>query len=126
MIDFDSLTIGEAKRLASMFGGTVAAPTNPPAENIGEVVLLRTFAAGVWIGRKVWERESGAVVKLTEARRVWKFKGAGDCSELSLVGPRDGGQIGPVVTTTIQGVIEEYVATPACIEAVAKVLPWSR
>ena len=125
MIDIDSLTIGEAKRLASMFGGAVAAPV-APAENIGEVVLLRTYAAGVWIGRKVWERESGAVVKIAEARRIWKFKGAGDCSELSLVGPRDGGQIGPVVTTTIQGVIEEYVAAPACIEAVAKVLPWSR
>jgi hypothetical protein len=123
-IDIDSLTIGEARKLAAMFGAAPAPP--PPAPNIGAVVLLRTFAAGVWIGRKVSERNGGSSCSLAEARRIWGWKGAGDCSELSLVGPRDGGQIGPVVSTEVHGVIEEYVAAPEAVAAVAKVAPWTR
>lgn len=127
MIDIDSLTIGEARKLAALFGGAVA-PTpasDTPPRHAGDVVLLRTYAAGVWIGIKVAERNGGSSVALTDARRIWSWVGAGDCSELSLVGPRKGGRIGPSVAVEVHGVIEEYKAADACIAAVKAVPPWS-
>lgn len=125
-MNIDNLTIGEARAIAALFQQApgAGAPSAPP--NFGATVLLRTYAAGVWIGRKAGERNGGSSVTLADARRIWSWKGAGDCSELSLVGPRDGGKIGPVVAPEVHGVIEEYVATPECIAAVAAVAPWTR
>lgn len=48
---------------------------------IGEFVLVRTFSAGVHCG--VLAESSGTAVLLTDARRVWRWRGANSLHELS-------------------------------------------
>lgn len=72
----DDLTIGEAKALASMFGGT--AEQKFDNKMIGEYVIVRCRDAGVHCG--VLESTDGRQCVLTESRRLWywKVKGSGD------------------------------------------------
>lgn len=51
---------------------------------IGEFVLVRTYSAGVHCGTLA--DCSGTVVVLTDARRVWRWKGANSLNELSIHG----------------------------------------
>lgn len=51
---------------------------------IGEFVLVRTFSAGVHCG--VLEEIGGTAVTLIDARRIWRWRGANSCHELSLYG----------------------------------------
>ena len=39
---------------------------------IGEQVIIRTYAAGVWFG--TLDQKGGAEVILTDARRMWRWK----------------------------------------------------
>jgi hypothetical protein len=76
-MDISNLTIGQAREIAAMFGGSVAgaAPANPM---IGKYVIVRCRDAGVHAG--VLESTDGRACILTEARRLWywKVKGSGD------------------------------------------------
>jgi hypothetical protein len=47
----------------------------------GEFVLVRTFSAGVHCG--FLAESNGTAVLLTDARRVWRWRGANSLSELS-------------------------------------------
>ncbi len=51
---------------------------------IGEFVLVRTFSAGVHCG--TLKEVSGTCVLLTDARRVWRWRGANTLNELSQQG----------------------------------------
>ena len=51
---------------------------------IGEFVLVRTFSAGVHCG--ILEESNGTAVVLTDARRVWRWRGANSLNELSVKG----------------------------------------
>ena len=48
---------------------------------IGRFCLVRTFSAGVHCG--TLKESSGTAVVLTDARRVWRWRGANSLSELS-------------------------------------------
>lgn len=48
---------------------------------IGEFVVVRTYSAGVHCG--VLAESAGTSVVLTDARRVWRWRGANTLSELS-------------------------------------------
>lgn len=50
----------------------------------GTFVLVRTFSAGVHCG--TLKESAGTAVVLTEARRVWRWRGANSLHELSLHG----------------------------------------
>ena len=69
-IDSNSLTIGQAKELATLFGG--AQPQQPGLNNmIGKKCVVRTYSAGVWFGEVA--EKSGNEVIVKNARRMWKW-----------------------------------------------------
>lgn len=51
---------------------------------IGEFVVVRTYSAGVHVGTLA--ESNGTAVLLTDARRVWRWRGANSLHELSLHG----------------------------------------
>jgi len=76
-MNIDNMTIGDAKRIAAMFGGAVPAAAFDSGM-LGKYVLVRCRDAGVHAG--VLEATEGRSCVLTEARRLWywKVKGSGD------------------------------------------------
>ena len=50
-------------------------------------VIVRTYSAGVFAG--VFESRKGQEVVLTDARRIWYWKGAASLSQLAMEGTRD-------------------------------------
>jgi hypothetical protein len=73
MINLDELTIGDAKKLASMFGGNGQQIITSSIDNFchGKVVIIRTYSAGVWAGT-LSEKSKDEVI-LKNARRMWKW-----------------------------------------------------
>lgn len=51
---------------------------------IGKFVIVRTWTAGIHCG--VLAESHGTAVRLTEARRIWRWRGANTLHELSLHG----------------------------------------
>ena len=69
-IDINSLTIGQAKELASLFGA--AQPQQPSLNSmVGKKCVIRTYSAGVWFGEVA--EKSGNEVIVKNARRLWKW-----------------------------------------------------
>ena len=70
MIDINSLTIGQAKELAALFGG--AQPQQSSLNGmIGKKCIVRTYSAGVWFGEIAEKAGNEVIVK--NARRMWKW-----------------------------------------------------
>ena len=70
MIDINSLTIGQAKELASFFCG--AQPQQSGLNGmIGKKCVVRTYSAGVWFGEIA--EKSGNEVIVKNARRMWQW-----------------------------------------------------
>jgi hypothetical protein len=68
---------------------------------IGEFVLVRTYSAGVHMGTLA--ESAGTAVMLTDARRLWRWKGANTLHEVSLHGVGNGSRISepvPVILLT--------------------------
>ena len=60
------------KEIAEMIGmKNTAAESGLNSFGIGQEVIIRTYAAGVWFGRL--KEKSGDEVILTEARRMWRW-----------------------------------------------------
>jgi hypothetical protein len=82
-----------------------------------QFVVVRSYAAGVHVGTLVSKRDSGGrmVVKLSNARRVWRWKGANSLHELALNGPsEDYTRISePVPSIEVSDVVEVIDATDA-------------
>ncbi len=68
-MNINDLTIGEAKKLAAMFGGGEAVMLSTP--HIGKKCIIRAYASGVHFGTVV--RHNGRQVELSNARRLWRF-----------------------------------------------------
>ena len=51
---------------------------------IGKYAVIRTYSAGVHVG--VLQSQSGKEVTLTDARRIWSWRGAFTLSEISQKG----------------------------------------
>jgi hypothetical protein len=68
-MDLNSLTIGQVKELASMFG---AAPQVRAHPFIGKYVIARCYSAGVHAGTVV--SVDGENVVLADSRRLWSWK----------------------------------------------------
>jgi hypothetical protein len=127
-MDIDSLTIGQARELARLFSAHSAAPSvTIGADRVGKVCLIRSRGSGVWIGTMVSRsiHAAGVSVELSDARRLWYWEGAGECSTLALTGPTDG-KIGPACSPIVHEVVEEHVCAPAAIAALARVPVWTK
>ena len=59
------------KEIAELFGMKNTAAESGLNSFIGQEVIIRTYAAGVWFGRL--KEKSGNEVILTEARRMWRW-----------------------------------------------------
>lgn len=77
-IDVNTLTIGQAKKIAAMFQQCATplyareAATDLDDFAIGKTVIIRTYSAGVWCG--TLDRKAGNEVILKDARRMWYWK----------------------------------------------------
>lgn len=56
-----------------------------PAKSKAPIVVVRTYSAGVHVGRVI-ERRTSKEIKLGGAVRVWRWKGANTLHELALHG----------------------------------------
>jgi hypothetical protein len=74
MTNIDSLTIGEAKQIASFFNKSCQQEQAHPM--LGRRCLVRTYSAGVHIGDVV-SVTNGTEVLLKNALRLWKWEGGG-------------------------------------------------
>ena len=74
--------------------------------NTNTLVVVRTYSAGVHIG-KLAERE-GTAVTLTDARRLWRWRGANTLNEVATHGVAQGYTrlSEPVPTITLTQAIE--------------------
>lgn len=79
-MNINDLTIGEAKELASLFGGVTQ---QKKSFFVGRKVIIRTYSAGVHYGELV--EKDGAEVILKDARRLWYWKTANKGISLSEV-----------------------------------------
>lgn len=88
-MDFDNLTIGEAKKLACMIKGLTgeqASSSNSCCHPmVGKYCIVRTFSAGVHIGvvKEVYPALQGSDVVFESSRRLWKWEGAFTLSEVA-------------------------------------------
>jgi len=87
-----------------------------------DYVIVRTDRAGVHIGRLV--SQDGQIVRLADARRIWRWRGANTLNELSKVGGDTGfTRISePITEVTLLDAIELV----PCTESAAKNLTVSR
>ena len=72
-MNINDLTIGQAKELASLFGGNTAQPAINNGM-LGKYVIVRCHDAGVHAG--ILESHQGRECVLTESRRLWYWKAA--------------------------------------------------
>ena len=72
-MNINDLTIGQAKELTALFGGTQPQQQQPASLNnmIGKKCIVRTYSAGVWFGEIAEKSGNEMVVK--NARRMWKW-----------------------------------------------------
>lgn len=72
---------------------------------LGTLVLVRTVSAGVHFGNL--EARNGGEATITDARRIWSWKGANTLSEIATKGVEGGSRISqPVPWILLIGVIE--------------------
>lgn len=68
-------------------------------------VVVRTYSAGVHVG--ILGPKAGEEVTLTDARRIWYWKGANTLNEISLHGVEKGSKVSEAVPEiTLRGWIE--------------------
>lgn len=118
-IKLDDLTIGEAKKLAALFGGNQVTTESTLNSMIGEKVIVRCYAAGVFFG--TLHQKSGAEVILKDARRMWTWhaKKSISLSGCALYGiVDDKSRIAPAVDSIWLEAIEIIPCTKDAIESI--------
>jgi hypothetical protein len=92
----------------------------------GEYVIVRTYSAGVFAGTLV--ARNGREVELSEARRLWYWRGAASLSELAMKGvkmPMDCKFPEPVKTVLLLEAIEILPVEPIAEKSIKGVAPWT-
>jgi len=93
---------------------------------IGKYVICRTYSAGVFAG--ILASRDGREVVLTDARRVWYWRGAASLSELSMRGtsdPRGCKFPGPVGEVLLTEAIEILPCTAQAEQSIRSVPEWT-
>lgn len=76
-MNIEDMTINELKEKAKRC-------VEMEARKMSDIVLIRTYSAGVHFGKL--DKREGREVTLTNARRVWQWRGARTLSEMALRG----------------------------------------
>lgn len=88
-------------------------------------VIVRTYSAGVFAG--IFQSRTGQEVVLTEARRLWYWKGAASLSQLALEGPSQPTACkfpAAVPQVELLQAIEILDCTTAARKSIEAVAPW--
>ncbi len=111
-MNINEMTIGQAKELATLFGGQTVAATNNNSL-IGTKVIIRASSAGVHYGELV--SIDGDTVVLKNARRLWYWivngKKGVSLSDVAEHGVSDNSNICAVVPTHIVLSVAEVMTT---------------
>ena len=70
-MNIDDLTLGQLKAINKMQGNETGSVKTIDTFAIGNIVIIRTYSAGVWFGTLI--EKSGNEVILQDARRMWKW-----------------------------------------------------
>ena len=86
---------------------------------VGKFCIVRTYSAGVHVGTLV--SRDGREVVLSDARRVWRWRGANTLNELALSGCDDKWSriSDPVPAITLTEAIEVIACTPEAAKNLA-------
>jgi hypothetical protein len=87
------------------------------------IVLVRSSQSGVWIGVHVSDEPgpTGRSVHMTEARKIWRWRGANTTSELALRGcSQQYSRVAEPVETTVHGCCEVTESNEEAFKAVSK------
>ena len=87
-------------------------------------VVIRTYSAGVHVGELV--SRDGKEVKLTNARRIWSWKGANTLHEIALRGVGAGSRVSEAVGgIVLTEAIEIIAATDEAMKSIGGV-KWAK
>lgn len=116
-MDLDSLTIGDAKKLASMFSAQMPAngKTHPM---LGRRCLIRTYSAGVHIGDVI--AVDGMEIHLSNALRLWKWEGGGLSLSVVAANGIKGGRLNKTGEVYLTNAIEIIPTTAAAEDSYVK------
>jgi len=92
----------------------------------GKYVIVRTYSAGVFAGTFV--ARDGREIELSDARRLWYWRGAASLSELAIKGvskPADCKFPAPVKTILLLEAIEIIPVEPVAEKSIKAVTPWT-
>jgi len=123
-MNLDDLTIGEARKLACMFGGNHSAQSAACCEFTGKYVVVRTYSAGVHVG--VLKSRNGQEAVLTEAKRVWQWQGANTLHEVALNGVDKASKISEETPTVILTQAIEIIPTSSKGEKCLRGQSWGK
>lgn len=84
---------------------------------IGKRVIIRTYSAGVHYGTLV--KQDGKEVVLSNARRIWYWKGAFTLSEIANAGLKEGSKLSDFVPEVL---LTEAIETIPCTDAAVAIL----
>jgi hypothetical protein len=110
-MNIDDLTIGEARKIASMFPpapqaiGLQAEPQQSLNDMLGKKAIIRTYSAGVWFG--TLDQKAGNEVIVTYARRLWRWWAAESISlsAVAIHGVKDKSDIvAPVASVWLEAI----------------------
>jgi len=107
---------------------TPSAPSLPAYNPIGHDgrVIVRTYSAGVFYARLASRADGEAL--LIDSRRVWRWKGASELTDLAVNGPRDPSEckISPEVDERlVLDVIEIIPCSPEAVRVIDGVPAWT-
>lgn len=78
-----------------------------------QYVVVRTYSAGVHVGRLAEQSADGKRVRLAEARRIWSWKGARTLHEVALHGVGKDSRVSePVASIDLTEAIEVIACAP--------------
>ena len=123
-MNIDDLTIGEARKLACMFGASQNTATANCCEFTGKYVVVRTYSAGVHVG--VLKSRNGQEVVLTEAKRVWQWQGANTLHEVALNGVDKASKLSEETPTVILTQAIEIIPTSSKGEKCLRSQNWGK
>lgn len=93
---------------------------------LGQYVIVRTESAGVFAGTLT--AVQGKVARLSDARRLWYWRGAASLSEMAMRGTSQPGECkfpAPVTSINLRGWIEILPVTDAARVTIASVPVWT-
>ncbi len=123
-LDLDSLTIGEAKQLAALFGGGPAALTQAKDGNVGKYCVIRTYSAGVHVG--IVNSRNGREIELRDARRIWRWEGANTLHEIALRGLSSASKVSEQIAAITLTEVVEILPCTTTGEASLRSAAWKK